>query len=354
MTTEKTNTRNVMSLSRRLSGGACLAGILAGALFTTHAAADEITLNYAFFAPAQTFPAVQMERWAEELHRRTDGQVSVNTFPGGTLLSANNMYDGVRSGVADIGLSATSYEPARFPLINLAGSLTGIDVNSTVASQVVYDLTQEFPADQMGLEGYKVITAFTSEPGYLHTQIPVDSLDDLEGQEIRVPGDATEVLEALGGVPVGLGQAETGEALQAGVVDGYVGSRETLMDLQYARSVQYITDYPLTNVVFVALMDRQRWESLPEDVQQVIDELGAEMAYFTGDYLDSHIEKSLTWAAEEHDVETLTLSDQEAQKWTERLKPINEARLSKVAEKGLPAHEFHGRMLELIENYRKP
>ena len=53
MTTKKTNTQNVMSLSRRLSRGVCLTGLLAGALFTTHAAADEITLNYAFFAPAQ-------------------------------------------------------------------------------------------------------------------------------------------------------------------------------------------------------------------------------------------------------------------------------------------------------------
>lgn len=327
-------------------------GMLAGALIATHAAADDITLNYAFFAPAQTFPAIQMERWAEELHRRTDGQVTVNTFPGGTLLSASNMFDGVRNGVADIGLSASSYEPARFPLLNLAGSLTGIDVDSTVASQVVYELTQEFPPEELGLEGFKVITAFTSEPGYLHTKIPVDSLDDVEGLEIRVPGDATQVVEALGGVPVGMGQAETGEALQAGVVEGYVGSRETLMDLQYARSVQYVTSYPLTNVVFVALMDRQRWESLPENVQQVINELGSEMAYFTGDYLDSHIEESLAWAADKHDVEIVELSDEETEKWNERLKPINDARLSAVADMGLPAEEFHQRMLELIEDYR--
>ncbi|WP_431025169.1 TRAP transporter substrate-binding protein [Halomonas sp. H5] len=347
-------TTNPTLTPRRRLGAACLGAFLAGSLAMSQAQASDITLNYAFFAPAQTFPAVQMEHWAEELERRTEGRVSVNTFPGGTLLTAGNMYDGVQSGVADIGLSATSYEPARFPLINLAGNLTGIEVDSTVASRVVYDLIQEFPADQLGLEDFKVITAFTSEPGYLHSRTPVTSLEDLHGQEIRVPGDSTEVLEALGGVPVGLNQAETGEALQAGVVDGYVGSRETLMDLQYARSVQYVTDYPLTNVVFVAAMNRQRWESLPEDVQRVIDELGAEMAHFAGDYLDGHIEESLAWAADNHDVETLTLSDEEAAHWAERLAPINEARLAQVAEMGLPAEAFHGRMRELIDSYRQP
>ncbi|MGE6779467.1 TRAP transporter substrate-binding protein [Vreelandella titanicae] len=326
-----------------------LSGVCAGVLLSTSALADNINLSYAFFAPSQTFPAVQMEHWAKELNERTDGQVNVNTFPGGTLLTAANMFDGVLNGVADIGLSATSYEPGRFPLLNLAGNLTGIDVNSQTASQAVYELIKEFPAETLGLEEFKVITAFTSEPGYLHTQESVTSLEDLEGQEIRVPGDSTAVVQALGGVPVGLTQSETGEALQAGIVSGYVGSRETLMDLQYARNVSYITDYPLTNVVFVAVMNQQRWDALPENVQQEIDALGAEMASYAGKYLDEHIQESLTWAAENHDLEQLSLSEEEAERWSTLLEPINEQRLEEVAAQGLPAFELRDRFIELIE-----
>ncbi|MDI5935923.1 TRAP transporter substrate-binding protein [Halomonas kalidii] len=346
-------TKRAVPSIRRVVGSVGLAGVLMSVLASSLASASEITLSYAFISPASTFPGVQMERWAEELHRRTDGRVTVNTFPGGTLLTANNMYDGVLSGVADIGLSITSYEPSRFPLLNLAGSLTGLEVNSTVASQTLYELIQEFPPEQLGLEDFKVITAFTSEPGYLHTKEPVTSLDALHGQEIRVPGDSTDVLAALGGVPIALSQADTGEALQTGVVDGYVSSREVLMDLRYAQTVKYVTDYPLTSAVFVAVMNRQRWEALPEDVQQTIDELGAEMAFFAGDYLDSHVEESLAWAHAEEGVEVLSLSDEEAARWTERLVPINEERLARLAELGLPAHEFHERMLELFEQYQQ-
>ncbi|MGP5562023.1 TRAP transporter substrate-binding protein [Vreelandella alkaliphila] len=326
-----------------------LSAVCAGMLLSTSALADNINLSYAFFAPSQTFPAVQMEHWAKEINDRTDGQVNVNTFPGGTLLTAANMFDGVLNGVADIGLSATSYEPGRFPLLNLAGNLTGIDVNSQTASQAVYELIQEYPAETLGLEGFKVITAFTSEPGYLHTQDPVTSLEDLEGQEIRVPGDSTAVVQALGGVPVGLSQSETGEALQAGIVSGYVGSRETLMDLQYARNVSYVTDYPLTNVVFVAVMNQQRWDALPENVQQEIDALGAEMASYAGKYLDEHIQESLTWAAENHDLEQLALPEEEVERWSSLLEPINEQRLEEVAAQGLPAFELRDRFIELIE-----
>src|SRR5699024_11101609 len=36
----------------------------------------DITLSYAFFAPAASFPAVQMEEWAAQMNERTDGQVT--------------------------------------------------------------------------------------------------------------------------------------------------------------------------------------------------------------------------------------------------------------------------------------
>ena len=89
-------------------------GLSLAAAVPVHAA--EITLNYAFFAPAGTFPGKQMAHWAEEMKKRTNGKVEVKTFPGGTLLGAREMYDGVTKGVADIGLGSPSYDPGRFPL----------------------------------------------------------------------------------------------------------------------------------------------------------------------------------------------------------------------------------------------
>ena len=78
--------------------------------------AKELKITYANFPPGPTFPCVQMERWADEVEKRTGGKVEVQTFPGGTLLGAKNMFDGVVSGVADIGCLAMSYQPGRFPV----------------------------------------------------------------------------------------------------------------------------------------------------------------------------------------------------------------------------------------------
>ena len=329
-----------------------LSSLLAGVMLSSATLASDISLNYAFFAPAQTFPGVQMQFWADELEKRTEGKVAVNTFPGGTLLTASNMLDGVLNGVADIGLTTTSYEPARFPLLNLIGDFSGIDVNSEVASQVAYQLVREFPQEQFGLEDFKVITVFTSEPGYLQTREQVSTLEDLSGLEIRVPGES-DTLRTLGAVPIGMSQAETGEALQAGIVQGVASSRETLMDLQYARYLDYIVDYPLSNVVMLAVMSRQRWESLPEDVQQVIEELGAEASQYAGHYLDNHVREAITWAQDNHNLEVVALSEEEQKRWAGRIEPLNEQRIEQVAAQGLPAAALYDRMLALIDQYQQ-
>lgn len=329
-----------------------LSSLVAGAMLSSTTLASDINLNYAFFAPEQTFPGMQMQFWADELEKRTDGKVTVNTFPGGSLLSASNMLDGVLNGVADIGLTTTSYEPARFPLLNLIGDFSGIEVNAEVASQVAYQLVQEFPLEQFDLEEFKVITVFTAEPGYLQTRNQVSTLEDLAGMEIRVPGES-DTMRTLGAVPVGMSQAETGEALQAGIVQGVASSRETLMDLQYARYLNYITDYPLTNVVMLVVMSRQRWDSLPEDVQQVIDELGAEASQYAGRYLDDHVQEAIAWSKENHGLEVVTLSDAEQARWAELLEPLNTQRIEQISAQGLPAEALYERMLELIEQYQE-
>jgi len=82
---------------------------------TSHSQAT-ITLKYANFPPATTFPCIQMERWAKEVEKRTAGKVKIQTFPGGTLLPAKNIFDGVIAGTADIGNFAMSYQPGRFPI----------------------------------------------------------------------------------------------------------------------------------------------------------------------------------------------------------------------------------------------
>ena len=308
-----------------------------------------ITLTYAFFAPAGTFPGKQMTHWAEEIEKRTDGLVKVKTFPGGTLLGAGDMYDGVLRGVADIGLSSPSYDPGRFPLTS-GVALPVKFPNATVASLTLLDLMMEFkPAEY---EPFKIITMFTGEPGHIQSRKPVKSLDDLKGMKLRAAGTGVPVLKALGAAPVGMPMPQVPESVQTGVIDGTMTSREVLKDFKLAELLRYVLEYPTVVVSFAAVMDKKKWDSLPDKVKKVIDELSREMAIWTGQYHDKqNVGEALAWSKREHNLQIHTLSKTDAAKWDALLAPMVESWKKEMGAKGLPAEKFIERLKQLTDKY---
>ena len=122
--------------------GFIVAGIFLATLFTftwtpAPVTAGPISLNYANFPPAPTFPCVQMERWKKEVEKRTNGKVAIKTFPGGTLVKAKGMMDGVIAGTADIGCLCMAYQPGRFMITNAIALPVGLP-NSEVGSLALW------------------------------------------------------------------------------------------------------------------------------------------------------------------------------------------------------------------------
>ena len=310
-----------------------------------------IKLTYAFFAPAGTFPGKQMAQWAKEMEKRTDGLVKVQTFPGGTLLGGRDMYDGVLRGVADIGLGSPSYDPGRFPLTS-GVALPVKFPNATVAGLTLLDLMSEFkPAEY---EKFKIITMFTTEPGHIQSREPVDNLKDLKGMKLRAAGSGVPVLKILGAAPVGMTMPQAAEAIQTGVIDGTMTSREILQDFKLAELLHHVVEYPTVVVTFAAVMDKKKWDGLPEKVKKVIDELAREMTIWTGQYHDKkNVGKALAWSKKEHNLQIHKLSNAEAAKWDALLAPMVESWEKEMAAKGLPAKKFLERLGQIRDKYAK-
>ena len=310
----------------------------------------EFTLRYAFFAPATSFPGVQMEKWAEEVSERTDGRVAVELFAGGTLLGSGDIFDGVSEGIVDIGLDAPAYDTARFPFSSVMTNPVGFP-NAQAASAAYLDLLEEY--DPAEFEGYEIITAFTTEPAYIQTAEPMTSRDDLSGQQIRTTGAMVPMMQALGATPVGMPMPEVGQALQTGVVDGYVTSREVLQDFKFAEQVSYVTDYPLAiSSTFVAVMDQDAFDALPEDIQDVITELRSEMSVFAAEYHDvDNVAGALEWAEAEEGLETVSLAEGEKEAWDQVSADQVDQWLTDHADAEFEAQEVLDRMLELRDEH---
>jgi len=317
----------------RLVGLAVIA-LFIGSLLPVSSMAAPIKLNYANFPPAPTFPCVQMERWKEEVEKRTGGKVAIKTFPGGTLLGAKNMMDGVIAGQADIGCLCMAYQPGRFLVTNATALPVGFP-NATVASLALWDLYKKYKPKAFAK--VKALTMFTCAPANIYAKKPVRNLEDLKGLELRASGGVAQALKALGATPVGMPQSETPEALQKGVVQGAASSLETLMDFKYAEICKYVTIFNGPVYPFAVVMNMDKWNSLPKDVQDVMDGMGVEQAFWTGNYMDKHVNKSIDWSKKNHNIEITKLTQKELANWNRLLRPLKDKWITQAKAKGLPA-----------------
>jgi TRAP-type C4-dicarboxylate transport system substrate-binding protein len=301
------------------------------------AAQATITLKYANFPPATTFPCVQMERWAKEVEKRTTGKVKVQTFPGGTLLPAKNIFDGVMSGMADIGNFAMSYQPGRFPISEAIDLPMGF-TSARAASLALYDLIEKYNAKEF--EKVKLLTLFTCPPADLMTSKPVRSLKDLKGMELRVSGTGADVIKRLGGIPVAMPQSETPEAIQKGVVKGMVSSMEILKDFNFAAYCPFATETNLFVVSFAVVMNKDKWNSLPADVKKVFDDMRREQSEWTGAYVDNHVKEALVWSKEKYKHQLLELPAAEKAEIPKILNPMIDDYIKRVTALGLPGDQI--------------
>lgn len=328
---------------------AVFAAFIAMAATPPQATAGPIKLSYANFPPAPTFPCKQMERWKAEVEKRTNGQVQIQTYPGGTLLGAKEMMDGVIAGQADIGNLCQAYQPGRFVLSNATALPLGIP-NARVGSLVLWELYNKYkfkPFDKV-----KVLTMFATAPSNIMSKKAIRSLDDIKGVDLRASGGAARILKAWGANQVGMPMSAVPEALQKGTVQGLFTSMDVLKDFKFAEITKFVT---VTNTViypFAVVMNLDSWNALPDGVKKVMDELGKEQAEWTGKYLDEHIAKGVAWSKKEKGVEFISLSAAEKAKWDAALQSIVDDWVKKKGAK-YPAEAVVADIKAMVAKYSK-
>ena len=328
-----------------------MVGVMLGVGLLSSPAQAQIKLSYANFPPAPTFPCVQMERWKTEVEKRTNGKVKVDTYPGSTLLNPKNMFDGVIAGTADIGCLATSYQPGAFPVVEAIDLPLGWP-SATVASVSLWDLVDKYKPKE--LEKVKVITMFTCPPANIMSMKPVLSLGDIKGYELRASGTGAKILEILGAAPVAMPQSDVPEALQKGVIKGNVSSLEVMKDFKYAEYCHYVTsNVNLFVVSFAVVMNQAKWNSLPDDVKKVIDDMRKEQAIWTGQYVDNHVNEAMKWSKETHKVQVNTLPKAELDKWYALLNPMMDKYLKDYEARGIPTKAILGDVMKFKKKYSK-
>ena len=90
-------------------------------VFAGPASAAEVNLKFAhFYPPVNHHTGEMVPAWAKRIAEQSKGRIEITQYPSGQLLKAPETFDGLRNGVADIGMVVPGLTPGRFPEISLA------------------------------------------------------------------------------------------------------------------------------------------------------------------------------------------------------------------------------------------
>jgi TRAP-type C4-dicarboxylate transport system substrate-binding protein len=300
-------------------------------------AADPIKLNYSIFFPAPHKNTVLATEWAQEVEKRTNGAVKITMFPGGTLTPADKCYDGVVNGLSDIGMSVLGYTRGRFPLTEVIDLPLGYK-NGLSATQLINLYYQKFQPKE--LADVKVLYLHAHGPGILNTKKPVKNLDDLKGMKIVCHGLSAKIVGALGGTPVAMPMPERYDALQKGVAEGAVNPIEALKGWKLGEVIKSTTENfgSAYSTAFFVVMNKDKWASLPPDVQKTIDQVNQEWIVKTGKGWDEIDKEGREFTLSKGN-QIVPLTKEEDEKWAKLVRPILDEYVANMKAKNLPGDE---------------
>ncbi len=310
-------------------------------------AGQVIELTYANFFPPTHVQSQLAESWIKEIEKRTKGRVKIHYFPGGALLKGPQIYDGVEKGIADIGMSCFAYTRGRFPSMEALDLPLGYPSGKT-ATLVANAFYNKFHPKE--LSKVKVLYLHAHGPGLLHTKKAVHKLEDLKGMKIRCTGFSAKLVEALGGIPVAMSQGQAYEALQRGVVDGTFTPMETLKGWRQAEVIKYTVDCKdvgYTTAMYV-IMNKQKWDSLPEDIKRIFTEVSKEWILAHGVAWDVSDEAGRKFTLSLGN-KIIELPKSETKRWVTRAQRVIDSYVKEVKAKGLPAEEYIKTIKQLIK-----
>lgn len=302
-------------------------------------AADSVTLKFATQNTENAWTTVNsIKPYLEEIEKDSNGSLKFDLYANQTLTKANQAWQAVRKGIADMSwVTMGAYQGMNLlmEIINQPGM--GFETAMDAVDRL-YAITEKVPAAAKPFASNKVIAMYPGDPGtgVLMSKTPIRTLEDLKGKKIRCAAGAyLDMLKALGASPVVMPMPECYMALQKGTIDGILGDIDSYLSFRFYEVARYATNnIPRGCTLFLIIMNESKYASLPDDAKKAIDAHsgipGAKELAETFSYNQRQLFKD----AEAQGAEIIRLSDEEKARWTELLKPLWDEWIKTCADKG--------------------
>lgn len=213
-------------------------------------------------------------RYAELVNEMSGGRLNVKVYGAKELVGALEVFDAVSRGTAELGHGGAYYWKGKAAAAQFFSAvpfgMTAQEMNGWLYHGGGLELWQEVYAP-FGLVPLAVGNTGTQMGGWFNKEI--NSIADLEGLKMRLPGLGGEVLRRAGGVPVLLPGGEIFPSLQTGAIDAteWVGPyNDQAFGLHKAAKYYYYPGWHEPGTTMELIVNKEALMSLPADLQSIV------------------------------------------------------------------------------------
>ena len=329
-----------------------LAGAAAAAVsfaFVSEAVATE--WNVSLWGKRRAFTE-HVEKLAELVSEKTDGEFTINLAYGGTLSKNRENLDGISIGAFEMAQFCAGYHPDKNRLITVL-ELPFLGVETLEQEVAVSNAVYSHPAviDEMAQWNARLLmTSPMPQYNIVGTGEPRDELSDFEGMRVRATGGLGKAFEAVGAVPTSVTASEAYQAMESGVVDTVAFAQHAHLSFGTINQATWWTENLNPGTVNCpVVVNIDAYESLSDEHREALDSsIDESIAY----YLDNYGKLLDRWddVLAEKNVQKVTISESELDAFRAKAAaPARDAWIESINAQGLPGQELYDLVMSTLK-----
>jgi len=340
------------------TAGLALAGCASGPGGGTDGGTEKVTLVFASHTAENSGEMQEVQWWVDRVNELTDGALDFQASYSGSLVPAADEFAAVRDGRIDAAYTAAFYNPAEFPLSQVAGIpfVTDDAYAHTTALDELFESNEAFNQEYLG-QNVRPLFFIALGSSAIGSKSPVSTVDDLKGLKIRSGGLLVNALQVAGAEPVAMGFDEVYQALERGVIDAYSAAQMTSAHASGLFEVApYLSNAGIGNYVASSFtINEDYWQSLPQSIrdamEQASQEARTERTHILADEATAVCDAIIADGGE-----VIAWSPDEVQKWKDLVgDEIVDLWIKNVGDAGIDAEtarSFYDEFVEKVESLK--
>ncbi len=218
---------------------------------------------------------IAVDNLAECIAAASNGRLQIKVYAAGELVPAFEVFDSVSRGTVECGHGASYYHKGKVDAAQFFTAvpfgLNYLELNGWLYYGGGLELWRELYAP-FNLVPFPCGNTGVQMGGWFNREI--NSVADLKGLKMRIPGMGGEVLRRAGGTPVTLPGSEIFTSLKTGAIDAteWVGPYNDLaFGLHKAAKYYYYPGWQEPGPTLEFIVNKSAWDSLPPDLQAIVD-----------------------------------------------------------------------------------